>query len=246
MTADAAQRVAAIVIDLEGTVGSIGFVKDVLFPYARNRLRSFVLAHQGESDVANELRAIASESGAGDVEGLIDRLEFWSDEDCKVAPLKLLQGMIWAQGYATGELVSHLYEDAVAALYRWARLKLPVYVYSSGSVAAQKLYLAHTAFGDLTPLLAGYFDLSIGSKTVAGSYRLIAAAIAAPPAELLFLSDAQSELRSASEAGWRAVQVRREGSGGSFEPSIESFDELHGCTACRQSAVSRRKVPRLS
>jgi len=227
LTADTAQRVAAIIIDLEGTVGSISFVKDVLFPYARNRLRSFVLAHQGEADVANQLRAVASESGAGDVEGLIDRLERWSDEDRKAAPLKVIQGMIWAQGYATGELVSHLYEDAVAALYRWARLKLPTYVYSSGSVAAQKLYLAHTAFGDLTPLLAGYFDLSIGSKTMAESYRHIGVAIAEPPAALLFLSDAQPELRSASEAGWQAVQVRRKGSGGGFEPSIESFHELH-------------------
>ena len=242
MTADAGQRAAAIVIDLEGTVGSISFVKDVLFPYARTRLRSFVLAHQGEVDVANQLRAVASGSAASDVEGLIARLERWSDEDCKEAPLKFIQGMIWAQGYATGELVSHLYEDAVAALYRWARLKLPAYVYSSGSVAAQKLYLAHTAFGDLTPLLAGYFDLSIGSKTVAESYRLIAAAIAARPAELLFLSDAQSELRSASEAGWRAVQVRREGSGGGFEPSIESFHELHISVSRPDEATARTRL----
>jgi len=218
---------AAIVIDIEGTVGSIRFVKDVLFPFARSRLRQFVFANRTQPDVARQLDAVRAETGIADVDGQIAQLERWSDADRKVTPLKELQGMVWAGGYASGELVAHLYDDALAALKRWADTRRPVYVYSSGSIAAQKLYFAHTAAGDLTPCLAGYFDTTTGPKQEAESYRRIASAIGRPAANLLFLSDVAAELEAAAAAGFQAVQVRRElPAGGLFEPSIVTFDEL--------------------
>lgn len=218
---------AAVVVDIEGTVGSIRFVKDVLFPFARSRLRAFVLANQTQPDVARQLEAIKAETGIADVEGQIEQLERWSDADRKATPLKALQGMVWAGGYASGELVAHLYDDAVAALKRWADARMPVYVYSSGSVAAQKLYFAHTAAGDLTACLAGYFDTTTGPKQQAESYRRIALTIGRPAAQLLFLSDIAAELEAAAEAGFQAVQVRREPLARDFfQPWIVTFDEL--------------------
>jgi len=227
LTATAIRAPAAVVVDIEGTVGSIRFVKDVLFPFARSRLRPFILANQSLPDVARQLEAVRTETGIADVDGQIAQLERWSDADRKVTPLKALQGMIWAGGYASGELVAHLYDDALAALKRWADTRRPVYVYSSGSIAAQKLYFAHTAAGDLTPCLAGYFDTTTGPKQDAESYRRIASAIGRPAAELLFLSDVTAELTAATAAGFQAVQVRREPPAGDlFEPSIVTFDEL--------------------
>jgi len=227
LTATAIRAPAAVVVDIEGTVGSIRFVKDVLFPFARSRLRPFILANQSLPDVARQLEAVRTETGIADVDGQIAQLERWSDADRKVTPLKALQGMIWAGGYASGELVAHLYDDAIAALKRWAAVGMPVYVYSSGSIAAQKLYFAHTAGGDLTPCLAGYFDTTTGPKQEAESYRRIASAIGRPAADLVFLSDVAAELEAAAEAGFQAVQVRRESPAGSlFEPSIVTFDEL--------------------
>jgi len=218
---------AAVVVDIEGTVGSIRFVKDVLFPFARSRLRPFVLANRTRPDVARQLEAIEVETGIADVDGQIEQLEGWSDADRKVTPLKALQGMVWAGGYTSGELVAHLYDDAIAALKRWADARMPVYVYSSGSIAAQKLYFAHTAAGDLTASLAGYFDTTTGPKQEAESYRRIASAIGRPTTDLLFLSDVAAELQAAAEAGLQAAQVRREPpAGGLFEPSIVTFDEL--------------------
>lgn len=218
---------AAVVVDIEGTVGSIRFVKDVLFPFARSRLRQFVLANRSRPDVVRELDAVRTETGIADVEGQIAQLERWSDADRKITPLKALQGMVWAGGYASGELVAHLYDDAVAALRRWAAAGMPVHVYSSGSIAAQKLYFAHTAAGDMTPCLAGYFDTTTGPKQEAESYRRIASAIGRPAGDLLFLSDVAAELEAAAAAGFQAVQVRREPpAGGLFEPSIVTFDEL--------------------
>lgn len=218
---------AAVVVDIEGTVGSIRFVKDVLFPFARSRLRQFVLANRSRPDVVRELDAVRTETGIADVEGQIAQLERWSDADRKITPLKALQGMVWAGGYASGELVAHLYDDAIAALKRWRAARMRVYVYSSGSIAAQKLYFAHTAAGDLTPCLAGYFDTTTGPKQEAESYRRIASAIGRPAGDLLFLSDVAAELEAAAAAGFQAVQVRREPpAGGLFEPSIVTFDEL--------------------
>ena len=227
LNATGLRRPAAIVVDIEGTVGSIRFVKDVLFPFARARLRSFVLAHRTRADVAQQLATVAAQTGLTDVQRQIEQLMRWSDEDLKITPLKALQGMIWHGGYASGELVAHLYDDAAAALRRWSRAGLPLYVYSSGSVAAQKLYFAHTVAGDLTTDLSGYFDTTSGPKQDAASYRRIAQAIGHPPADVLFLSDVAAELGAAKAAGFEAVQVRREPpAAGRFEPSIASFDEL--------------------
>ena len=218
---------AAVVLDIEGTVGSIRFVKDVLFPFARSRLRPFVLAHRTQPEVVGLLDAVRAETGVADLDGQIDQLERWSDADRKITPLKALQGLVWAGGYASGELVAHLYDDALAALQRWAAARLPVYIYSSGSIAAQKLYFAHTRAGDLTPGLAGYFDTTTGPKQEAASYRRIAAAIGRPAGDLLFLSDVAAELEAAAAAGFQAVQVRREPLvDGLFEPSITTFDQL--------------------
>ena len=145
------------------------------------------------------------------VEQAAEVLERWIAEDRKVTPLKTLQGMIWAQGYAAGELEGHVYADTPPALRRWHGQGLRLYVYSSGSVEAQKLIFGHTQAGDLTPLFSGYFDTRVGGKREADSYRAILASIGMPGDEVLFLSDIGEELDAAREAGMRTVQLLRDG-----------------------------------
>ncbi len=38
--------VRAVLTDIEGTTSSLAFVKDVLFPYARNSLPAFIRSHE--------------------------------------------------------------------------------------------------------------------------------------------------------------------------------------------------------
>ena len=135
----------------------------------------------------------------------------WIDEDKKITPLKSLQGMIWQNGYKKGDFKGHLYEDAVRHLKKWKQAGLQLYVFSSGSVQAQKLLFGHTAYGDLTPLFSGYFDTTLGSKRAAESYRKIAAAIGMAPADILFLSDIEEELDAAQVAGMRVRWLVRDG-----------------------------------
>mgnify|MGYP002721179644 FL=1 len=131
------------------------------------------------------------------------------DRDEKITALKNIQGEIWAQGYAKGELTGEIYEDVPPALRRWMRAGLRLYVYSSGSVPAQKLLFRHTPEGDLTPLFQSYFDTTIGPKRESDSYRAIARAIGGAPEEALFLSDVEAELDAAAAAGLATCQLVR-------------------------------------
>jgi enolase-phosphatase E1 len=202
--------VEAILIDIEGTVTPISAVRDVLFPYARARLEAFVAAHGDEPAVAAALdQARDLEPEADPVASLIR----WSDLDEKVTPLKTIQGLIWREGYAAGDLVAQFYPDAPESLSFWKREGLPLYVYSSGSEEAQRGIFGHSQDGDLTGLFGGFFDTRIGPKREAESYASIMREIGLPAGLILFLSDVEAELDAAASAGLRTCQVVREEDG---------------------------------
>jgi len=215
--------VSAVVTDIEGTTGSIAFVKDVLFPYAETRMKTFVAAHPDvTAPMLAEARVLLQAARLEDA-AVADAMLAWSRADRKIGPLKALQGKIWAEGYRSGELKGHVYPDALVALHGWHARGLPLYVYSSGSVEAQKLLFGHTEFGDLTPLFSGYFDTGVGGKLEAASYTAIAREIATPSERLLFLSDNPGEIAAARAAGWQALQVDREGS---TPGAVAGFDQI--------------------
>jgi enolase-phosphatase E1 len=118
--------------------------------------------------------------------------------------------LIWEAGYQQGDFKGHIYPDAVENLKKWKAKGLDLYVYSSGSVQAQKLLFAHTDYGDLTPLFSGYFDTLIGGKKEPQSYSNIAKNIDIPPEHLLFLSDIKEELDAAKTAGYQTTWLVRE------------------------------------
>jgi len=201
----------AIVTDIEGTTSAIAFVKDVLFPYADARLDAYVADHRDAPAVANAMREAAlaaGEPGAGDAR-VLEHLHAWIAEDRKATSLKTLQGLIWSEGYAGGELLGHLYPDVPPVLAAWRAAGIALYVYSSGSVIAQKVLFAHTFAGDLRPLFGGHFDTTIGAKREAASYAAIAAETGFAPSEMLFLSDIEEELDAARAAGLQTARLLR-------------------------------------
>jgi enolase-phosphatase E1 len=203
--------IKAIVTDIEGTTSSLSFVKDVLFPYARAHLPEFVRRHQDEAQVKALLADARREAGSAlDVEQLIAQFINWIDGDQKITPLKSLQGLIWETGYRQGDFNGHIYEDSARQLQSWKAAGYALYVYSSGSVHAQKLLFGHTEYGNLTPLFSGYFDTHIGGKREAASYRRIAEQIQLQPEEILFLSDIKEELDAAQQAGFSTYWLVRE------------------------------------
>ena len=194
-----------ILLDIEGTTSSIAFVADTLFPYARERIPAYVAAHR------EELAPVLGTMPPGDP---VATLLGWMDADAKETALKEIQGRIWAEGYASGELKGHVYPDTPEALRRWTARGIAVGIYSSGSVAAQKLIFGHSIAGDLTPLLSRYFDTTTGPKRAAASYTAIAAALDLAPDTILFVSDMQPEIDAARAAGMRALLIARDGGTG--------------------------------
>jgi enolase-phosphatase E1 len=203
--------IKAILTDIEGTTSSISFVKEVLFPYARNALPEFVRSHGNEPQVRQWLDAVATEIAAGACQDavIVETLQGWIDQDRKHTALKALQGMIWDAGYRNGDYTAHLYQEVAAVLRGWHASGLPLYVYSSGSVPAQKLFFGFSDAGDLNGLFSGNFDTEVGGKREAPSYAHIAKAIGIAPQDILFLSDVVEELDAAREAGLQTVLVDR-------------------------------------
>jgi enolase-phosphatase E1 len=222
--------IKAIVTDIEGTTTSISFVKDVLFPYAHAHLADFVRQHAHEPEIQQLLQDTQTEVGqALNTEQLIAQLLDWIALDKKITPLKSLQGLIWQHGYQQGAFTGHLYDDVLRNLRRWQAQGIKLYVYSSGSVAAQKLLFGHTVQGDLTPLFSGYFDTHTGAKQDPAAYANIAQALALPPAEILFLSDIKAELDAAETIGFNTCWLCRESTPDNTAEHVQvsSFDAIN-------------------
>lgn len=199
-----------ILTDIEGTTSSISFVKDVLFPYARRALPGFVRERGQEPEVRRWLDAVATEHGAVcSDDTIVEILQGWIDEDRKHTALKALQGMIWSDGYRGADFTAHIYPDAATKLRDWHVAGIPLAVYSSGSVPAQKLFFGHTNTGDLTGLFEGWFDTEVGHKRETRSYAEIARRLGRAPGDILFLSDIVEELDAARDAGLRTVLIDR-------------------------------------
>jgi enolase-phosphatase E1 len=209
-------------LDVEGTIAPISLIYEQLFPYARTHFQQFLKQSSGDPGVASDLALLAHENAVEtdrDVPRFTDPdhwdealpyLYWLMDRDRKSTALKSLQGRIWMGGFERDELKGTLFDDVPTALEHWASVG-HIAIYSSGSVAAQMLLLQHSIFGDLTPLIAGYFDTRTGPKTAPESYESIASAMDCEPGEVMFFSDAVRELDPAREAGCHTRLVMREG-----------------------------------
>ena len=220
-------KISAIITDIEGTTSSLSFVKEVLFPYARRHIAEFVRRNAADPQVTTVLNDVHTEAGHTlTVEETITQLINWIDQDKKVTPLKSLQGLLWERGYRNGDFKGHIYPDAKLKLEQWYAQGIKLYVYSSGSVYAQKLLFGHTEYGDINYLFSGYFDTLTGAKVDAESYRRIAANVTLNPIEILFLSDIEQELDAAREAGMKTICLVREGpiKAHCYHPQVKSFD----------------------
>lgn len=217
--------IKAVLTDIEGTTSAVSFVFDVLFPYAAEHLPAFVVEQAEQPDVAAQIAAVRAEAGepGASVARVVDILLQWIAEDRKATPLKALQGMVWQQGYEAGQLKGHVYPDAVEALQRWHAEGYALYVYSSGSIQAQKLIFGCSVAGDLSPLFSGYFDTTSGPKREATSYARIVGEIGLPADEVLFLSDVVQELDAAEQAGLQTVGLARDGGSLGDHETVASF-----------------------
>jgi len=215
----APREIAAVLTDIEGTTTSISFVYDVLFPYAAARLDDYCGRPHPDPELAAALSRLLQDYDGEVSQGAVltpfgngaDYARRLMAEDRKSTGLKLLQGVIWEEGYLSGTIQGHVFPDVPDALAAWRAAGIRLRVFSSGSVHAQKLLFGHTAFGDLTPLFEGFHDTMTGPKREAIAYAAIATAYGLPAGEILYLSDVREELDAAAAAGMRTGLLVRPG-----------------------------------
>jgi enolase-phosphatase E1 len=241
----AGRTIRAVLLDIEGTTTPIAFVTEVLFPYARRHVRRYLEQHLGSpaheslwarlheeheadrrSDASVPEWAAPRYSGVEAIEAYVGWL---MDRDRKSTGLKELQGRIWEEGYARGELVGEVYPDVPAALSRWHAGHRQVGIFSSGSTQAQRLLFRHSSAGDLTPYLTAYFDTATGPKAETSSYARIAGRLGIAPEAVVFVSDTLRELDAARACGMQTRLAVRPGNAPAPESRHErllSLDEI--------------------
>ncbi len=205
-----------ILMDVEGTTSSIDFVRQVLFPYAAKHLENYVLKHQGEEKVVEQLGAVQKtldeeQTGLSGLAEQIQALLKWIKEDRKHTALKAIQGMIWKSGFESGAYQAHVYPEVAAHILSWKEKGYQLGIYSSGSIQAQKLFFGYTEAGNLLPALGEHFDTTSGHKRETSAYQNISQALKRTPETILFLSDVPEELYAAKEAGYQVCQLVRPG-----------------------------------
>ena len=205
----------AILLDIEGTTSSVRFVYDVMFPYVRRELDAYLKAAWNDPQLGPALDQIAQDAGAASFVAWTDGLNGddarreevaaevrrLMDGDVKATGLKQLQGMIWKDGFERGEMVAHVYPDVPPALEAWSTAGMRIYIYSSGSIAAQKLFFGHSEAGDLLRYFSGHFDTTTGPKKEPLSYDRIASEVGEATTHVLFISDVVAELDAARDVG---------------------------------------------
>lgn len=224
------ENIRFILTDIEGTTTSVSFVYESLFPFFRTNIAKLKKMESDASVQAAFLDVVklAAEEGKNlnSTDEIIQQLEEWSRADKKITPLKELQGLLWKEGYVSGELKGHVYSDVAPALKEWKLKGIDLGVFSSGSIAAQKLIFGYSEAGDLTAYLTAYFDTTTGGKRVIETYVLIAKELALNPQQILFLSDIKEELEAADNAGYQTIQLVRPGTEANWKQTVSSFNEI--------------------
>ena len=237
--------IRVVLLDIEGTTTPIAFVHEVLFPFARAHLAEFLRAHADDARVDEVRRLLAREhaddlapgrevppaAGFDSSDAIAPYVTWLMDRDRKSPGLKLLQGQIWEDGYRAGQLRGQVYPDVPTAIRRWHEAGLRIAIYSSGSELAQRRLFESTPYGDLTPLLSGFFDTTVGAKVASDSYGRIASALGVPPAAIMFVSDVTKELTAARAAGVQVVLSVRPGN--SPQADAEAFETVQSFDALR-------------
>ena len=218
-------------MDIEGTTTSVSFVYDVLFPYFLTNVDKLLYNDSAEVVAAfDEVKELVKNEGGLELlsrQDCINQLVLWCKEDRKVTPLKFLQGVIWEEGYLSGTLVSHVYDDVPHSLKEWYHSNIELAIFSSGSVEAQRLIFKFAEKGDLSSYICAYFDTVTGPKRESSTYKLIADKLKLPSTSILFLSDIREELMAADEAGMKTIQLVRPGTKSNWEITAENFTEIN-------------------
>ena len=237
-----------LLLDIEGTTTPISFVTKRLFPYAQSNLSNYFMNNYKSKEVKNALNSLQEQCNADIVAKLCFKKDFayidlikndqksvldsaieyvlWlMSNDRKVTSLKQLQGNIWKSAYKNGDIKGEVFPDVKPAIEKAKKAGKCVCIYSSGSVAAQKLLFKHSVLGNMLSLIDSHFDTTIGDKKVCSSYSKIAEKLKVKSNDILFLTDIASEADAALSAGCNVFVVCRPGN--KLIPNLHDYHTIN-------------------
>lgn len=217
-------------LDIEGTTTSLRFIKDALFPYIKRSLAKYLRERWHSDEVIATLARLIRQEERDNREGLsppkiwkltetndmnkiidsiVSNVIWQMDSKRHNTALKQLQILVWVYGYENNELKGHVYEDVGDSFRRWRSMGIRLFAYSTGMAVAQQLLFSNSSQGNLMNLIENYFDVLVGPKNSAPSFRKIAWYMSVPTTQLLFITDTVDEGRAAKDAGCQVVLVQR-------------------------------------
>ncbi|XP_050526046.1 enolase-phosphatase E1 [Daktulosphaira vitifoliae] len=228
-----------ILLDIEGTITPMNFVKDVLFPYITSVLEDYINTNWHEKEFKEDLELLKQqaqfdlslpgfvpiENDKGNIqkESIKNNILWQMKNDRKTTALKQLQGHIWKYGYESNNLVGDIFSDVPPVLSELIDKGKKIYTYSSGSTEAQKYLFQYSCWGNISSLFTKYFDTKIGSKQEETSYQNIAKEIGVKCDDILFLTDVVEEAEAANRAGCNVVILIRPGNSLQDPEKISKF-----------------------
>ena len=236
-----------ILLDIKGTTTPESFFRVTLNEYMKENLLEFLERFHSipeiKSNLADLKRMHSDEIRAGekppawnagdrqsDLKCIVEYCSWLIDHDSTAPPLRYLEDFVWEEGYRTGKLHGEVYPEMPDVLARWKSMGLKICVYASGSVFSQQLIFGSTKYGDLMPLIKGFFDISVGTKDSTGSYSRIAGILKVKPEEIIYFSASISELKAARKAGMKVVLMERDTALGSNDEELESISDFSDLT----------------
>ncbi|KFQ17697.1 Enolase-phosphatase E1, partial [Merops nubicus] len=145
--------------------------QETLFPYIKDNVKKYLIAHWEEEECQRDVRLLRKqaqedssldgavpiplETGSGEeevervIQAVVDSVLWQMSLDRKTTALKQLQGHMWRAAYATGHIKGEIFKDVVPAIRKWREAGMKVYIYSSGSIEAQKLLFGYSTEGDI-------------------------------------------------------------------------------------------------
>lgn len=221
------KRPKAIILDIEGTTTSSSYYPSAVAPYIRNNTENYLKAHWNEEhiqSIVKDLRQQAlhnqnmpkilepTKASVAEVQqSALNHIDYLFRNNTTTIALLYFQMYVWLDGQMKGSLKTHIYRDVGEMMYRWKmEEKCAIYIYSSARADVQMLMFACTEYGSLLHLIDGHFDSKIGNKTSNETYTKIAQSIKTPPQSIVFFTDDAKEARSAKNAGFKVMLVKRD------------------------------------
>lgn len=200
-------NIKAAIIDIEGALCPISFVKNILVPFINSELYDYIWDHEQElSNLIDAVKSVENNLRLSTEEVVEVLLRYLEDGQCNTS-LDRLQSLILQEGCQSGEVKASIYDDALLAMERLKGQGIYLYAYSAAQVQAEQILLCHEKPGEL---FSGFFDMEYGEDVNPDIYDKIAARIGVRPDDILFISNNVEAVSAAYDAGMNVVIMDRE------------------------------------